>query len=31
LQSVRWALDAVSWVTHKVIAPIVNEILKAVG
>jgi hypothetical protein len=31
LRPVRWALDAVSWVTRKVIDPIVNEILKAVG
>ncbi len=31
LQPVRWALDAVKWVMHKVIDPIVNEILKAVG
>ena len=31
LRPVRWALDAVSWVTSKIIDPIVNEILKAVG
>lgn len=31
LEPVRWALDAVSWVTRRIIDPIVNEILKAVG
>jgi len=31
LRPVRWALDAVSWIARKVIDPIVNEILKAVG
>ncbi len=31
LRPVKWALDAASWVTSRVIDPIVNEILKAVG
>lgn len=31
LRPVSWALDAVGWVARKVIDPIVNEILKAVG
>lgn len=31
LRPVKWALDALSWVTSRVIDPIVNEILKAVG
>jgi DNA repair exonuclease SbcCD ATPase subunit len=31
LRPVKWALDAVSWVTSKIIDPIVNEVLKAVG
>jgi ABC-type transporter Mla subunit MlaD len=31
LRPVKWALDAASWVTSRVIDPIVDEILKAVG
>jgi hypothetical protein len=31
LRPVRWALDAASWVTRRVVDPIVDEILKAVG
>lgn len=31
LRPVKWALDAARWVSEKVIDPIVNEILKAVG
>jgi len=31
LRPVKWALDAASWLTSRVIDPIVNEILKAVG
>lgn len=31
LRPLKWALDAASWVTKRVIDPVVNEILKAVG
>ena len=31
LRPVQWALDAASWLTSRVIDPIVNEILKTVG
>ena len=31
LRPIQWALDAAAWVTRRIIDPVVNEILKAVG